>query len=343
MSDNDYEGAFDEPDIQVDPLFHFQPIIDQHALKLTNATRKFNNRTAMAKELDEQKAVIDIDIPHYTRYITSGPGKNPQFHSQITGLQILFRKKVSEVMQSSITDDIAMATAEKKKVYTNFNTAIKTLWADKCSGLVEDKTRDEHFSHALQALDAKAKQILEAQTNHKRPRDTRGSPEGNNTKRTNGNHSPAGDTNSGGGRGIADNSHASTRHSGNNSPSANNSGAEGNGKGNDNTGGGNNQHLASAIQAGIRAYAAEQAAKTATTGAAPTTAAATTIPATGKSMATTATADEALATTPETTPTATTTADRAAAATIEPPSTTTPATTAERTERTEEEASAARY
>ena len=83
--------------------------------------------------------------------------------------------------------------------------------------------------------------------------------------------------------------------------------------------------------------------KTATTGAAPTTAVATAIPTTDKSMATTATAGEALATIPETTPTATTTADRAAAATTEPPSTTTPATTAERTERAEEEASTARY
>jgi hypothetical protein len=115
MSDN-YEGAFDEPDIQVDPLFHFQPIIDQNALKLTNVTRKINNRSAMAKELKAQKAVIDIEIHHYNRYITSGPGKSPQFHSQISGLQILFQKRVSEVMQSSITDDIAMATAEKNNV-----------------------------------------------------------------------------------------------------------------------------------------------------------------------------------------------------------------------------------
>ena len=269
MSDLD-EVELEEPDIQVDPLYHFQPIIDQNALKLTNATRKFNNRTAMAKELDEEALAMVIEIPNYSRYITSGQGKNPNFHSMINGMEILFRKKVEDAIRSSITDDIAMATAEKEKAYTNFSTAIKALWADKCSGPVEDKTRDEHFSHALQALDAKAKQILQAQTSHKRPRDpTHGSPVGNNTKRTNSNKSPASDTNSGGGSGIADTSQVSNHHTGNNSPSINNSGGEGKGKGNGSTGGGNNQHLASAIQAGIRAYAAEQAAKNGHNGSRP--------------------------------------------------------------------------
>jgi len=255
------------PDIQVDPQFHFEPIIDQHALKMKNATRKFNTRTAMLKEFDAQAPVIEIEIPNYSRYITSGQGKNPRFHSEITGLQRSFRTKVTSAMRASIEDDIASAIAEQELVRTNFKTAIKTLWDDKCSTQVEDSTRDKHFSSALQALNAKAQQILEAQTKPKRLRDPSGSPDGNKHKRTNGNNSPASNTNSGSGNGSADNSQAITSQSSNNNPIANNSSNGSNGNGIGSADGGNNQQLNTAIANVVEAFLAN--AKNGNTGSRP--------------------------------------------------------------------------
>jgi hypothetical protein len=267
MSEFDVEVVWDEPDIQVDPQHHFQPIIDQHALQMKNAIRKFNTRTAMLKEFDAQEPVIQIEIPSYGKYITSGLGKNPKFHSEITGLQKSFRNKVTSAMRSSIVDDITSATAEQEKVRTNFNTAIKTLWDDKCSTQVEDSTKDEHFSSALQALDAKAQQILVAQKT-KRLRDPSGSPDGNKPKRSNGNNSPAGNTNSGrGNNGIAYNSQAVTSQSSNNNSTITNSSNDDNGNGNDSADGVNNQQLNSVIANAVEAFFAN--AKNGNTGSRP--------------------------------------------------------------------------
>jgi len=268
MSDFD-EKLWDEPDIQVDPQFHFQPIIDQNALKLKNLMRKHNSRKAMLTQIDERAPVIEIEIKDYEKYITSGQGKNPRFHSEITGLQKHFRSKVISSMRASIEDDIASAIAEEEMVRTNFNSAIKALWDDKCSGPVEDTTRDEHFSRALQTLDAKAQQVLEAQTKPKRQRDPSGSPDGKKHKRTNGNISPAtSNTNSGRGNGRADNSQATTSQSSNNNSTITNSGNNDNENGNDNADGGvNNQQINSVIANAVEAFFAN--AKNGNTGSRP--------------------------------------------------------------------------
>jgi hypothetical protein len=262
------EDVWDEPDIQVDPMFHFQPIIDQNALKLKNLMRKHNSRKAMLTQIDKRAPVIEIEIKDYEKYITSGQGKNPRFHSEITGLQRSFRTKVTSAMRASIEDDIASAIAEQELVRTNFKTAIKKLWDDKCSTQVEDSTRDKHFSSALQALNAKAQQILEAQTKPKRLRDPSGSPDGKKHKRTNGNISPAAsNTNSRSGNGSADNSQAITSQSSNNNPTANNSSNGSNGNGIGSADGGNNQQLNTAIAHVVEAFLAN--AKNGNTGSRP--------------------------------------------------------------------------
>ena len=187
--DPDFDsGILDEPEIQDNPLYHFESTFTKYALQLKNLNRKLSNRADTLKEVQESRHTIHVEIPHYSRYVISPPGKNPRFNSEIEAMQKLVRHKISKVMIESIEDDIATATAEKLKLVTSFRGALAAIWATKCTKVVTDTVRDGHFNTAQRTLESKAQQIL---LNQEKPtqnsRSTEMDVEGGNKRQRSGN------------------------------------------------------------------------------------------------------------------------------------------------------------